>query len=147
MCVYSVYSGQTSHAISCSLLIWCKLKSDSFRSQGPEDGSRLGAICQGWLTRRPARLPPKPRVPDGGVEGPEGSHQCAVQDDLGQTSYVHRQECLELVFDIWFSVQHIKGLKYNLYPLFSLSLLQAVNTQRGATPQKNSIICVKLVYI
>ena len=38
-----------AHAISCSLVIWCKLESDSFRFQDPEDGSRLGAISQGLL--------------------------------------------------------------------------------------------------
>ena len=40
------------------------------------------------------------RVPDGRVEGQGGSHQRAVQDELGQTSYVRRQECLDLVIDI-----------------------------------------------
>ena len=47
--MYSVYSGKTSHAISCSPVIRSDMKSDYFRFQDPEDGSRLGAISQGLL--------------------------------------------------------------------------------------------------
>ena len=52
--MYSVYSGKTSHAISCSPVIRSNIKSDSFRFQDPEDGSRLGAISQGQ-TRQEVR--------------------------------------------------------------------------------------------
>ena len=68
----------------------------------------LGAICLGWLQRRPARLPPYARVPDGQLEGPGGSHQRAVEDDVGLTSYVRRQELVELELTFNLSVQHIK---------------------------------------
>ena len=59
-------------------------------------GTPQYCLLQEWFSW----APPYARVPDGHVEEPEGSHQRAVHDDLGHTSYVHRQECLDLVIDI-----------------------------------------------
>ena len=67
-----------------------------------------------------AVLPPYPREPDGQLAREEGSHQRAVQDNLGQTSLVRRQGLLRLVLTFIFQFQlHIKSSKYIL-PLFSL---------------------------
>ena len=79
--------------------------------------------------RTPARLPPYARVPDGRVEGPGGSHQRAVRDELGQTSFVRRQGCLDLVTDITIfssTYQEFETQSWSL--VYSLSLLYAVNT-------------------
>ena len=101
------------------------LKSDSFRSQMPTDGSGLEDVL-GWHEASTAKkngsavLPPYPRGSDGQPTREEGSHQRVVQEDLGQTSLVRRQGLLRLVLTFIFQFQlHIKSSKYIL-PLFSL---------------------------
>ena len=77
-------------------------------------------LLQEWFSC----APPYPRVPDGQHAREGGSHQRAVQDDLGQTSYVLGQECVDLVltFDLFSSISLSlsKDSKYNHIPLFSL---------------------------
>ena len=53
----------------------------------------LGAICQADDYQHGSHLT---LGPDGQLEGPGGSHQRAVEDDVGLTSYVRRQELVDI---------------------------------------------------
>ena len=55
----------------------------------------------GLADQKTSAAPTLAQDTDRRVGGPKGSHQRAVHDDLGQTSYVRGQGCLELVIDIF----------------------------------------------
>ena len=103
--MYSVYSGKTSHAISCSPVIRINMKSDSFRSQVPTDGSGLEDVL-GWhdpstaYKNDAAVLHLMPGYQTDSMRGKEGltSVQCMMTWDR-LAMYVE-QECLDLVTDI-----------------------------------------------
>ena len=99
VCVQCVQWPEPAMPSAAVPVIWSWAKSDYFRSQDQEDGQVwLGLMCQ--ADDLPAcRLYPI-LGPDGRVEGPGVSHQCAVQEDLGQTSYVRRQGMFRIVTDI-----------------------------------------------
>jgi hypothetical protein len=83
--MYSVYSGQTSPCdqLHSSYLLQTLVRLLSI-------SKILGAICQADDDyQRGSHLV---LGPDGHVEGLGVSHQRAVEDDVGLTSYVRRQE-------------------------------------------------------
>ena len=49
-----------------------------------------------WRCQQPPTLVQRFRIPDEQLAGEGGSHQRAVQEDLGQTSYVRRQGMFRL---------------------------------------------------
>ena len=123
--MYSVYSGKPSHAVSCSPVIRSNIKSDSFRSQVPTDGSGIrrcpwvAYASTAYYKNGSAVLHLTPGYQTDSMRGKEGltSVQCMMTWDR-LAMYVE-QECLDLVLTFVFSVQSLsKDSKYNQFPGF-----------------------------
>ena len=146
--MYSVYSGQSQ---PCDQLQF--QPSQATRSQIPFDLQCLHQCGQvllqtdsllelnvraaynkngsAWRCQQPPPLVQRFRIPDEQLAGEGGSHQRAVQDNLGQTSYVRRQGMISLVTDdlsFSFNFFDIKSLKNILSSVFFVQLLHAVFT-------------------